>query len=102
MLEMFDLESSVQFDAVARARHPVTQFHVFNGGDFIRLVKPTNRKKNLTSHCATGTPEGVDLRWGMLMYVVVQQIAILRQEGWRPRGVVVRADQGGQRRIILE
>ncbi len=102
---MFEVRTEhvlVESDGMTGAADSSTQLDVLDRRTPVPFIEAAQLIEDCSSHGATPRPERPALLPGMLMSEVVQQVPIVRDErasGW---GRVIRAEQGGQRRIGLE
>ena len=86
---MFDLKRFTEPDPIAGSCEAVAQFNIFDGGLEIRFIESAHREKNLPPDRATGAPKRRSLLPTMLMDIVMEQIAVLRQKVRFTRLIVI-------------
>src|SRR5215467_24764 len=97
---MFYTQLFIQNDAVAPGPESVSEFDVFNRWLRIPIfIKPSDLKKDFTSHGPASCPECSSLGIGALVDKVVLQILVLRDEIPLGRLIVIRAEDRSNRLV---
>ena len=96
-LQVRALEQRVEDDLPAGAREPRPEVDVLDGGKRVALcVEPAHAAKRIRADRPEAGPERRCLAGALLVDVVVQEIAELRDGARVGGGVVVRAEDGGE------
>jgi hypothetical protein len=97
------LEGFVQDDPMASLAEAVPKLNILNRGPReLLLVETTHLVEHRTADCAAPSPKGRSLRVAVLMHEVVEKVPILRDYTFGPGDGIIRAENGGHIRMLLE
>ena len=99
---MLDLPIGDETDPVAGPTQSVAEFDVFDRRLAIALVESADRHECLAPNGPASCPEGLRLARAVLMRVVVEQVAVARDNARRGRLIIVGTDDRVRFGVFLE